>query len=142
MVFLLISADIFNRTTKLRFCIKVDFSKPCKHFQSIFNNEQSFTKISIVVVEMARSHSIKEKKKKIEELFIFKVDQDFVHFLFLLLPTSHRHERSRLLNINFFKHRICFCKYSGKRLIISLLVVSTFGSSSFWPRSLVWKRSH
>jgi hypothetical protein len=64
MVFLLISADIFNRTTKLRFCMKVDLSKPCKHFQSIFNKEQSFTKISIVVVEMERSHSIKEKKKK------------------------------------------------------------------------------
>jgi hypothetical protein len=54
----------YSRTTKLRFCLKVDLSKPCKHFQSIFNNEQSFTKISIVVVEMARSHSIKEKKKK------------------------------------------------------------------------------
>ena len=54
----------YSRTTKLRFCIKVDLSKPCKHFRSIFNNEQSFTKISIVVVEMERSHSIKEKKKK------------------------------------------------------------------------------
>ncbi len=55
----------YSRTTKLRFCIKVDLSKPCKHFRSIFNNEQSFTKISIVVVEMARSHySIKKKKKK------------------------------------------------------------------------------